>query len=197
MSHASFVHLRVHSAYSLSEGAIKPDRIAALAREAGMPAVAITDTSNLFGALEFSQYCSGRGIQPIIGCQVTVSRQGGVGDPVVLLAQDEEGLANLQRLSSAGFLTSDPAAPELPLGTVVDKSAGLLLLTGGTRGPIARLLGEGREVDAACLLAQMREAFDGRVAVELHRHGTELERAVEPCRNERVLLCNAFDARGA
>ena len=68
MPHADFVHLRVHSAYSLSEGAIKPDRIAALARDANMPAVAITDTANLFGALEFSQYCTAKGVQPIIGC---------------------------------------------------------------------------------------------------------------------------------
>ena len=76
MPHADFVHLRVHSAYSLSEGAIKADKIAALAREAQMPAVAITDTGNLFGALEFSQYCVGKGIQPIIGCQIALTRDG-------------------------------------------------------------------------------------------------------------------------
>ena len=70
MPHQNFVHLRVHSAFSLSEGAIKPDKIAALARELGMPAVAITDTSNMFGALEFSQYCTKEGVQPIIGCQL-------------------------------------------------------------------------------------------------------------------------------
>ncbi len=74
MPHADFVHLRVHSSYSLSEGAIKADKIAALARDAGMPAVAITDTGNLFGALEFSQACAGKGIQPIIGCQIALAR---------------------------------------------------------------------------------------------------------------------------
>ncbi len=180
MPAADFVHLRVHSAYSLSEGAIKPDKIAALARDASMPAVAITDTGNLFGALEFSQYCVGRGVQPIIGCQVSLARTGGAGDPVVLLAQNEAGLANLQRLSSAGFLTSDPAAPQLPFAEVAAQAEGLMLLTGGTRGPLARMLGEGREADAAALLTQMREAFDGRIAIELHRHGAALERAVEP-----------------
>ena len=70
MPHADFVHLRTHSAYSLSEGAIKADKIAALASEAAMPAVAITDSGNLFGALEFSQACTARGVQPIIGCQI-------------------------------------------------------------------------------------------------------------------------------
>ncbi len=180
MPHAGFVHLRTHSAYSLSEGAIKPDQIATLARDAGMPAAAITDTGNLFGALEFSQYCVGRGVQPIIGCQIALAREGKPGappDPIVLLAQNATGLANLQRLSSAGFLQPDPA---LPLETVLQHHAGLLLLTGGTGGPLARLLAEGRREDAATWLATIREAFGDRAAVELHRHGLALERAVEP-----------------
>src|ERR1700761_4295522 len=112
MPHADFVHLRTHSAYSLSEGAIRPDKIAALARAGNMPAAAITDTGNLFGALEFSQYCAGKGIQPIIGCQVALARADNrrlPPDPIVLLAQDAVGLANLQRLSSFGFLETDPA----------------------------------------------------------------------------------------
>jgi len=183
MPYADFVHLRVHSAYSLSEGAIRVDQIAALAREAAMPAVAITDTANLFGALEFSQYCVGKGVQPIIGCQISVSRTekaGLVPDPIVLLAQTEAGISNLQNLSSAGFLHSDPAAPQLNFDTIAAHAEGLFLLTGGTRGPLARLLAEGREADAASLLARMREAFGDRLAVELHRHGTGLDRAVEP-----------------
>jgi DNA polymerase-3 subunit alpha len=183
MPHADFVHLRVHSAYSLSEGAIRVDKIAALARDAAMPAVAITDTGNLFGALEFSQYCTGKGVQPIIGCQVSLTRAEKPGlapDPVVLLAQNDIGLANLQYLSSAGFLESDPAAPHLDIERVAERSDGLFLLTGGTRGPIARLLAEGREADAAFLLARMKEAFPDRMAVELHRHGLPLERAIEP-----------------
>lgn len=183
MPHADFVHLRVHSAYSLSEGAIRVDRIAALAREACMPAVAIADTGNLFGALEFSQYCSGKGVQPIIGCQVTLARAdkaGLAGDPVVLLAQDTTGLANLQLLSSAGFMESDPAAPQLGFDAVAERSTGLFLLTGGTCGPLARLLSDGREAEAATLLERMREAFGDRVAVELHRHGTALDAALEP-----------------
>jgi DNA polymerase-3 subunit alpha len=183
MPHADFVHLRVHSAYSLSEGAIRVDQIAALARAAAMPAVAITDTGNLFGALEFSQYCTGKGVQPIIGCQISLTRPEKAGlppDPVVLLAQTPAGLTNLQYLSSAGFLESDPADPQLVFDTVAAHAAGLFLLTGGTRGPLARLLGEGRETDAAALTARMREAFADRCAVELHRHGTAADAALEP-----------------
>ena len=184
MSHADFVHLHVHSAYSLSEGAIKADKIPVLAREALMPAVAITDTANLFGALEFSQACSAKGIQPIIGCQIALSRTDNPRlppDPVVLLAQDATGLDNLQRLSSAGFLDSDPGLkPQLVLDAVAAHASGLILLTGGASGPLARLLAEGQKPEAERLLARLAEAFPDRVAMELQRHGQDIERAVEP-----------------
>src|SRR6185295_7362087 len=73
MPAADFVHLRVHSAYSLSEGALKIPEIVSLCKNAGMPAVAITDTNNLFGALEFSAACKDGGVQPIIGCQMALA----------------------------------------------------------------------------------------------------------------------------
>ena len=178
---ADFVHLRVHSAYSLSEGAIRPDKIAALAQAGRMPAVAITDTANLFGALEFSQYCAAKGVQPIVGCQISLTRADNLApDPVVLLAQDETGLSNLRILSSTGFLESDPSAPQLPLATLLDHAPGVILLTGGTGGPVARLLAEGRMPEAETLLAQFAEAFPGRCMMELHRHGRAIEQAVEP-----------------
>lgn len=184
MSHSDFVHLRVHSAYSLSEGAIKADKIPALARAAGMPAVAITDTSALFGALEFSQACVAKGVQPIIGCQIALSRPDASRlppDPVVLLAQDAAGLANLQRLSSLGFLETEPGlGHQLPFDRLADHAAGLILLTGGTGGPLGRMLGDGQKRDAEHLLARMAEAFPDRLAIELHRHGTDQDRGVEP-----------------
>ena len=145
MPHADFVHLRVHSAYSLSEGAIKTEKIAALARDARMPAVAITDTANLFGALEFSQACAAKGVQPIIGCQIALARTDNPRlppDPLVLLAQDAAGLANLQRLSSLGFLDTDPGLkPQLPLDVIAAHAAGLILLTGGTDRPVRAAAG--------------------------------------------------------
>ena len=182
MPHADFVHLRVHSAYSLSEGAIKVEKIPALAHAAGMPAVAITDSANLFGALEFSQACVARGMQPIVGCQIGLSRGARLApDPLVLLAQDAAGLANLQRLSSRGFLETDAGGkPQVSLDALAGHAAGLMLLTGGTTGPIARLLAEGQRGEAESLLAQLSAAFPGRVAVELHRHGLPIERAIEP-----------------
>ena len=183
MPHSDFVHLRSHSAYSLSEGAIKADKIASMARANGMPAAAITDSGNLFGALEFSQACVKEGVQPIIGCQISLTRSDKPGlspDPIVLLAQDAAGLGNLLRLSSLGFTNSDPADPQLPLRTVLDHAAGLILLTGGTRGPLGRLLAEARQPEAEAMLAEIAEAFGDRAVVELHRHGLALERAIEP-----------------
>ncbi len=184
MPHADFIHLRTHTAYSLSEGAIKIDKLAALAKELQMPAVAITDTGNMFGSLEFSQYCAGKGVQPIIGCQLALTRPDNLRlppDPVVLLAQNKIGFDNLQKLSSHGFLDTDPGLkPQISRELLASLSEGLILLTGGSNGPIARLLAEGQKAEAERLLAQFAEAFPDRTIVELHRHNTSFDRAIEP-----------------
>jgi DNA polymerase III subunit alpha len=149
-----------------------------------MPAVAITDTGNLFGALEFSQACIAKGVQPIIGCQIALTRADNprlAPDPLVLLARNEVGLANLQRLSSIGFLDTDPSQkPSIPLATLQTHAEGLFLLTGGTTGPIARLLAEGQKPEAERLLAAFAEAFPDHAIVELHRHRLAIEQAIEP-----------------
>ncbi len=184
MASGDFIHLRVHSAYSLSEGAIKADKLPALARDAGMPAVAITDSNNLFGALEFSQACVAKGVQPIIGCQIALTRADNprlAPDHLVLLAQDAAGLGNLQRLSSEGFLKTDPSLPpQVSFESLAAHAGGLIVLTGGSPGPISRLMSEGQKAEAERLLHALCEAFPDRVAMELHRHGLEAQRLVEP-----------------
>jgi len=186
----SFIHLHAHSSYSLSEGAIKAEKLAQLAADAAMPAVAMTDTGNLFGALEFAQACTAKGVQPIMGCQLWLARAATDARPdaarqqpdvLVALAMDAAGLENLQRLSSQGYLGEDPSGrPAIGLDTLERFSAGIFLLTGGTHGPIARLLAEGRRPQAEALLARLAGLFPGRLAVELHRHGTERDAATEP-----------------
>jgi DNA polymerase-3 subunit alpha len=186
----SFVHLHTHSAYSLAEGAIKADKLPALAKEAGMPALALTDTANMFGALEFSSYCAGKGVQPIIGCQLNLARaamddrpeQARLNpDPLVVLAMNAQGLENVQRLSSHGFLRDDPSGrPTITLDLLRDHAEGVFLLTGGTAGPLGRLLQEGRRDAATKLLDLLKESFPDRLAVELTRHGLAVERGLEP-----------------
>ena len=114
-----FIHLRLHSAYSLLEGAIQVEGAGrSSARRTDMPAVALTDTGNLFAALEFSDATAKAGVQPIMGCQLTLAHAAPAhpGDrapaprPVVLLAQDEAGFRNLLKLSSANYLDCGAAA---------------------------------------------------------------------------------------
>jgi DNA polymerase-3 subunit alpha len=173
-STAGFVHLHVHSSYSLSEGAIKAEKLAALAKEAGMPAVALTDTANLFGALEFAQGCQGKGIQPVMGCQLWLSRSPSdprpeaerlPPDPIVALAMNARGYDNLQRLSSRSFLGSDASGkPCLSYATLEEHAEGIFLLTGGTLGPVSRLLAEGRREPAEALLRRLAATFPDRLA---------------------------------
>jgi DNA polymerase III subunit alpha len=183
-----FVHLRVRSAYSLLEGAIKADKIGVLAAEAGMPAVALTDRANLFGALEFSVTTKEAGIQPIIGCALPVT---GIGEipaerwaktpTVVLLAQNEQGYANLSELSSAAFLEIDPAdEPHVPWEKVCAHAEGLILLSGGPDGPADPLFTAGKAKEGRAVLAEMHRVFGDRFYVELQRHELADEAAAEP-----------------
>ncbi|WP_419898010.1 DNA polymerase III subunit alpha [Roseomonas sp. USHLN139] len=186
----SFVHLHVHSAYSLAEGAIKAEKLADLAKADGMPAVALTDTANMFGALEFAKACAGKGVQPIMGCQLFLSRGAAddrpevlrlAPDPVVALAMNAEGLENVQRLSSQGFLRDDPSGkPTVTLELLQQHASGVFLLTGGTHGPLGRLLVEGRRDAAMKLLDALKESYGDRLAVELTRHGLDIERGLDP-----------------
>jgi DNA polymerase III subunit alpha len=183
-----FVHLRVRSAYSLLEGAIKADAIGALAAAGGMPAVALTDRANLFGALEFSVVTRESGVQPIVGCALPVTGVG-EGPPqrwartptVVLLAQNEAGYRNLCELSSAAFLDVEAAEqPNVPWAKVAAHAEGLILLSGGADGPVDPLFAAGRTAEGAAALAEMQRLFADRFYVELQRHGLASQAAAEP-----------------
>ena len=185
---AGFVHLRVRSAYSVLEGAIKAEQVGPMAAGLGMPAVALTDRANLFGALEFSVDTKEAGVQPIVGCSLPVTGIG-EGPPqrwarvptLVLLAQNEAGYRNLMALSSAAYLEIGEAAePGVPWSKVAAMSEGLILLSGGPDGPIDPLFAAGRATDAGAALAEMSRVFGHRFYIELQRHGSASEAAVEP-----------------
>ncbi|TPW35751.1 DNA polymerase III subunit alpha [Oecophyllibacter saccharovorans] len=183
MSHADFVHLRNHSAYSLSQGAMRVPDLVRLAVENAMPAVALADSGNLFGALEFSQTCRKSGVQPIIGCQLALpslsKKVGAPADPLVVLARNEEGLQNLRFLTTQGYLGDDPADPRVSLDVLCEKSAGLFLLTGGNRSRLNHLLLTDQEEQAQHFLEQLKEAFGDNLAVELNRLGEAGEAVTE------------------
>ena len=198
-----FVHLHVHSAFSLREGALTIDALAKLAKGDEMPALAITDTNNLFGALEFSEKLAKAGVQPIIGLQLLVdfgevgpSAVGRVAEArqsrasLVLLAQDERGYRNLMRLSSAAWLDAgDAQEPHVRLERLGDVG-GLLALSGGPDGPLDRALRAGARDIAASRLARLATLFNGRLYIELQRHDLESERAIEP-----ALIALAYEHR--
>ena len=189
MSHADFVHLRVHSAYSLSEGALKIPDIASLCKANRMPAVAITDTNNLFGALEFSQTCAKAGIQPIVGCQLAVAFETpepnrthrNSFDELVLLAQNEAGYGNLLKLTSQAFLAVEAgASPHVPGDAVKAHAEGLIALTGGLRGPLGRYLAAGQGDAAEAVCDRLKAIFGDRLYIEVSRQGVREETAIEP-----------------
>ncbi len=188
MPHASFVHLRVHSAYSLSEGAIKVKELVQLCRQHAMPAVAVTDSGNLFGALEFAMAASEAGVQPIIGCRLAVAREDTEGrngtapdgDELVLLVKDEQGYRNLLKLVSRSFLQSEAGeAASIRLADLEGHAEGLIALTGGPAGQVGRLLHEGHDDQAEAALLALAAHFPGRLYVELMRHGLEIENEIE------------------
>jgi DNA polymerase III subunit alpha len=189
MPHADFVHLRVHSAYSLAEGAIKLKELVARTREERAPAVALTDHGNLFGALEFALAATEAGVQPIIGCDLPLAapRTRGAGRPqpapeaLVVLAQSEIGYRNLMALVSAAFLLAEGGeAPALSLAQLSAHAEGLIALTGGAAGPLGRRLLEGNAAAAGELLDRLGALFPNRLYIELQRHGMPEQAEIEP-----------------
>jgi DNA polymerase-3 subunit alpha len=189
MSDVGFVHLRVHSAFSLLEGALPLGRLIDLARADDQPAIAITDTANLFGALEFSEKAWGAGVQPIVGVQIPVDFQdGGVKkgretvhlSDVVLLAADQSGYANLMDIVSRAYLDTDPSVQShVTAQRLVEHAQGVILLTGGVAGPVGQALVAGDAALARTRLETLKAGFADRLYVEVQRHDMPEEIATE------------------
>ncbi len=192
MADLDFVHLHVHSSYSLLEGALPIARLAELAKADQQPALALTDTDNMFGALEFSEKLSGYGIQPIVGCALAID----FGDVehgsrtahalpdrqrIVLLAARQAGYRSLMRLNSRAFLdTPANEPPRLQLDWLKGEIEGVVALTGGPGGPLDAAIAAGQSQLAAARLDALIDLFGDRLYVELQRHGMAAERQAEP-----------------
>ncbi|KIN60045.1 DNA polymerase III, alpha subunit subfamily [Sulfitobacter noctilucae] len=181
MKHAPrFIHLRTHSEYSLLEGALRLKKLPQMCVDAGMPALALTDTNNMFAALEFSVGMAGAGVQPIMGCQVDlayVAVQPGEKPrdpaPVVLLAQSERGYENLMKLNTCLYVDKGGQLPQVTLDELEALSGDIICLTGGPDGPVGRLLRGGQTPAAEALMVRLAKMFGDRLYVELQRHPGE------------------------
>jgi DNA polymerase-3 subunit alpha len=188
-SDPGFVHLHVHSSYSLLEGALPIARLAALAKADRQPALALTDTDNMFGVLEFSEKLAGLGIQPIVGCALGIdfgdqeSRAGVIEQSwprLVLLAAGEDGYRSLMRLCSRAYLETAPnERPHLKRDWLAGETAGLIALSGGPGGPLNAAITGGQSALAQSRCAHLQDLFGDRLYIELQRHGLPDERAAE------------------
>jgi DNA polymerase-3 subunit alpha len=192
LANPGFVHLHVHSAYSLLEGALTIAKLAEFAKADHQPALALTDTDNMFGALEFSEKMASVGVQPIIGCALAVEFGDEAHDPrlagrakslprVVLIACREAGYRRLMQLSSRAFLETPPhEKPRIKLAWLEGATEGLIALTGGPGGPLDTAIAAGQAEQGAARCAALQRLFGDRLYIELQRHGSATERATEP-----------------
>ena len=184
----AFVHLHVHSSYSLLEGALTIARLAELAKKDRQPALALTDTDNMFGALEFSEKLANSGIQPIVGCAMAVdfgdveNRNTEYNWPrLVLLAADEDGYRRLMRLCSRAYLeTAAQERPHIKISWLDETVDGLIALSGGANGPLDGAIVAGQHPVALSRCRVLQRLFGDRLYIELQRHGMAGERLAEP-----------------
>ncbi|NIJ36631.1 DNA polymerase-3 subunit alpha [Sphingopyxis panaciterrae] len=187
MAYSPFVPLRVFSSFTMLEGAIDPKAIAKAARDRGFPAIAICDRNGLYGAMAFGEACKAAGVQPVVGAMLSVARPGqrlANGAPLIdwiaLFAQDETGYGNLCALVSGAHLGRPVEQdPHVSLSDIAGKSDGLICLTGGGEGALARLLADEQVTAANDYVEQLEALFAGRLYIELSRRGDAAEIAAE------------------
>ncbi len=184
-----FIHLHVHSDYSLLDGAAKIGRLVSRAAELGMPALAITDSGNMFGAVEFYQAAVKRDIKPILGMEAFLTRGSRFDktprnarglDHLVLLAADRTGFGNLMKISTAGYLEGFYYRARVDYELLEEHAEGLIALSSGMSGAVARELLAGRPRQAVEMAARYKEIFGGRFYVEVQDHGIGHQRSLIP-----------------
>lgn len=201
MAHPEFVHLHLHTEYSLLDGSIRIRDLMKKASEFGMPAVAMTDHGNLFGAVEFFQTATKAGIRPIIGCEVYVApgsmldkKSSSAKDAAhhfTLLARTNEGYHNLVKLVSAAHLEGFYYKPRVDHELMARHSAGLIALSGCLKGELSSALTSGRREEARKITSTYRDIYGAdNFFIELHDHGIEDQRRIRP---ELIAIAREFN----
>ncbi len=168
----TFVHLHVHSAYSLAEGAIKIKDLVKQCVKRKMPAVAVTDTNNMFGAMEFALEASKNGVQPVLGCQAVLE-----GRQIVLLVQNEVGYQNMCKVISTAYMEGE--AVDISHDYLAQHSEGVICLSGGLKGSIGQHLFHGQADKAAEEVEKLKALFGDRFYIEIQRHDLPEEDKIE------------------
>jgi DNA polymerase-3 subunit alpha len=182
----SFVHLHCHTEYSTLDGAVRIGQAVKRAKEYGMPALAITDHGNMFGAIEFYQECNGAGIKPIIGCEVYMAPESHTKKSAnsqresafhfTLLAQNEQGYRNLVKLVSIAHLDGMYYKPRIDKELLAQHAAGLIGLSGCLKGEVNSAIIEDNFAKAKELAATYRDILGAEnFFIELHNHGIEAQ----------------------
>jgi DNA polymerase-3 subunit alpha len=180
---APFVHLHVHSEYSILDGACRIPDLAARAAELEMPAVALTDHGSLAGAVELYREAGKHGVKPLLGCEVYVcddrrAQQKGYAH-LTLLAEDNTGYANLIKLASAGFLEGYYYKPRVDWDLLAERSQGLIALSGCLSGRVCKALENGNRDEAETELGRLRDIFGpDNTFIEIQDAGLEVQKGI-------------------
>ncbi|MBT7076901.1 MAG: DNA polymerase III subunit alpha [Pelagibacterales bacterium] len=180
-----FIHTRCRSSFSLAEGAIKIDDLVKLAIDNNMPALAITDNGNLFGALEFSIKAAKNGIQPLLGSIVEILIDDDINNlhnksKILLIVKDDIGWKNLSYLISKTFLNNEgQGQTPISLKELFNHSDGLICLLGGIYGPLCSYIVSGKIKEAMEITSSFKKHFSNRLFMEIMRHGIEKEKLTE------------------
>ena len=177
---SSFVHLHVHSEYSLLDGAARVSDLARRAADFGMPAIALTDHGVMYGAVPFYKACREAGVKPILGCEFYVAavsmrdksaREDNPTYHLTVLAKNLEGYRNLLRLSSAAHLEGFHYRPRIDFSLLQRHAEGLVVLSGCLKGEVAQKLLAGRPEEARETAERYKSVFGGDYYIELQDHG--------------------------
>jgi DNA polymerase-3 subunit alpha len=175
----NFNHLKIHTQYSICEGAIKIDKLKDFCKENKIPCLGISDTSNLCGALEFAENISKVGTQPIIGTQIYFKFEDTTG-LLPLIALNEKGYKRIIELSSRSYLENDALSdPHLDIKEILKDTEGVLLLSGTIQGLFGKLFQKGRLEEITKIYKSLSSKFNDNFYLEIQRHGDQNEIAFE------------------
>ena len=179
ISNKNFTHLKIHTQYSICEGALRTIDLAKYCKENKVKAVGLCDSNNLCGALEFSETISKSKTQPIIGTQISVKYKGCTGK-LPLFAKNLEGYKNLIKLSSKSFLDiNENEDPHCKIEDIEKNYKGLILLTGTFEGLVGKLFFKNLNNEIALILKRLKSIFENNLYIEIQRHNDNGEKIFE------------------